>query len=352
MLRPWNDRQLIHLLADNGLADAAEEPFPNDGWSGSQLTLLRRGETRFVLKRTSAAADWIVRATRDRALREAVVAAGELPLPEGVIGPYFGAAADGLGAAILMPDLTGALFDWEQPIGVDDLDRVLRNVAALHASSPEMGIKFPWCPLRERIELLTRRSAERYRANGLAVGQRFIDGWDAFDRQANLAARDLVGRLTADISPLLAALDRLPAAILHGDLKLANVGFRGDEMVLIDWQMTARAPVAVELGWLLVSNVAALPEPPDAVLERYREAAATAGVDLGDWDAQLDLTWIVGLLLRGWRKGLDAETATPTGWGASGSDDLAWWSRKAVEAADRRMTRVSSGRRCRGAGRR
>ncbi|MEX2011036.1 MAG: hypothetical protein WEF51_02235, partial [Chloroflexota bacterium] len=97
------------------------------------------------------------------------------------------------------------------------------------------------------------------------------------------------------------------------------------------------APIAVELGWLLVSNVAALPEPPEAVVERYRAAAATAGVDLADWETQLDLTWIVGLLLRGWRKGLDAEAGTPTGWGASGSDDLAWWSRRAVEAADRRL---------------
>jgi Phosphotransferase enzyme family len=337
VLRPWNDRQLIHLLAENGLADAAEEHFPNDGWSGSQLTLLRRGEARFVLKRTSAAADWIVRATRDRALREAVVAAGGLPLPEAVVGPYFGAAADGLGAAILMADLTGSLFDWERPIGSDDLDRVLRNVAALHASTAESPADFPGCPVRERIELLTRLSAERYRSEGLAVGQRFIDGWDAFDRQADRAARDLVGTLTGDVAPLLAALDPLPQALLHGDLKLANVGFRGDEMVLIDWQMVTRAPIAVELGWLLVSNVAALREAPDAVMDRYRAAATTARVDLAEWDTQRDLTWIVGLLLRGWRKGLDAASGTPTAWGASGSDDLAWWSRRAVEAADRRL---------------
>jgi len=336
VLRAWDGRRLTDLLAANGLADAAEEPFMNDGWSGSELTLLRRGETRFVLKRTSAAADWIVRATRDRALREAVVAAGELPLPEGVVAPYLGAAADGLGAAILMPDLTGALLDWERAIDNENLGRVLKHVATLHAS-PFAGPDFPWCPVRERIELLTRPSAERYRAADLPVGQRFIDGWEAFDRHAEPAAQDLVGRLSSDAGPLAAALDRLPAAVLHGDLKLANVGFVDDEMVLIDWQMVTRAPIAVELGWLLVSNVASLPEPPDVVIDRYRAAAATADVDTGDWDEQLDLTWIVGLLLRGWRKGLDAEAGTPTGWGATGSDDLAWWSRRAVEAADRRL---------------
>ena len=38
-----------------------EAPFPNDGWSGATLTALHRGQDRFILKRTSAAKDWIVR---------------------------------------------------------------------------------------------------------------------------------------------------------------------------------------------------------------------------------------------------------------------------------------------------
>jgi hypothetical protein len=58
---------------------------------------------------------------------------------------------------------------------------------------------------------------------------------------------------------------------------------------------------------------------------------------LGDWAAQVDLGWIVGLLLRGWRKGLDAEAGIATGSGTSGADDLAWWCGRAVEAAERRL---------------
>jgi aminoglycoside phosphotransferase (APT) family kinase protein len=167
------------------------------------------------------------------------------------------------------------------------------------------------------------------------VGDRFIAGWDAFDRRAPAAARNLIARLTADVGPLVQALGELPVAGLHGDLKLANVALLPDADVgLIDWQMTLRAPVAVELGWLVVSNVALLPEPPDAVLDRYRQATQDG---VGGWDAQVDLTWIVGLLLRGWRKALDAEANAATGWGGSGSDDLAWWCARAVEAADRRL---------------
>ncbi len=58
---------------------------------------------------------------------------------------------------------------------------------------------------------------------------------------------------------------------------------------------------------------------------------------IGDWDAQVDLTWIVGLLLRGWRKGLDAEAGAILGSGIAAADDLAWWCDRAVEAAARRL---------------
>jgi len=304
------------------------------------------------------------------------VASGHLRLPDPLVDVYLGAAADGSAAALLMPDLSASLIGWEVagagPLAPVQLDRVLAALAALHrapwgeAIPPGGGLSWPGCPLPERLTLLTRRSAERYRTGGLPVGDRFLAGWDAFDRLAPTSARDLVARLSDDVSPLVAALSRLPSTGLHGDLKLANVALLDEHRVaLIDWQMMAFAPVAVELGWLLVSNVALLPEPPDAVLERYRRLAlAAAGHELhvaapraanpgwegrlwyapldpasvlGDWEAQVDLAWIVGLLLRGWRKGLDADGGAQTGWGASGPGDLTWWSERAVAAAERRL---------------
>ncbi len=73
------DRPLADLLAEHGLTGAPEQPFPTDGWSGSTFSALERGGERFVLKRTSAARDWIVRATRDDAIREAWLANARIP---------------------------------------------------------------------------------------------------------------------------------------------------------------------------------------------------------------------------------------------------------------------------------
>jgi hypothetical protein len=388
MLSSWTERPLDALLDAHDLVDVPEGSFPNDGWSGATLTrLVRPRDGRpFILKRTSWATDWIARSTRDHALREGFIASMPLPLADPLVAPYYGAAADGTSVAILMPDLSGQLVTWEPrggepPVTIDAMERVLVALARMHAmpwpiaAAGDARLIWPSVPLRERLLLLAPRSSARLNADGVAAGTRFLEGWAAFRRLAPRVASDLLEALDENPAPLLDALDALPVTGLHGDLKFANVALLDDSRVaLIDWQMTALAPVAVELGWLLVSNSAVLPEGPELVLERYRRAVdavagrpvgavtpfdrsrefppaaldgvlggeseprfRTIGRTLGNWDAQVDLSWIMGLLMRGWRKGLDAEAGTTLASGVTAVDDLAWWCERAVEAASRRL---------------
>ena len=138
----------------------------------------------------------------------------------------------------------------------------------------------------------------------------------------------------------------MPSVGIHADLKLANVAlFPDDTVAFIDWQMAMRAPVAVELGWFLVANSGSLPMPPAPVMDGYLEAAAAAATDvgrggvaaIGDPEALRDLTWILGLTLRGWRKGLDAADGVTLPSGMTALDDLRWWATAATAAADRRL---------------
>ncbi len=332
------------LLARNGLAGVREEPFPNDGWSGASLSLLRRDDgERFVLKRDATARDWIARATLDGPmLREAWFAAHGPTLPSPVRAPYLGAGVDGDEIGVLMPDLTGVLFDWEAPISAADLDRVLAGLAVLHAYTWDSDAidGGPWCPIRERITLICRASLERPGAARDAVADRLLPGWDAFDRRAPAAARELIASLGDDPQPLVDALAKLPSTLIHGDLKLANVGIAADGSIqMVDWQMVSVAPVAIELGWFLVSNVASLPLQPDDVLARYQAAVtreAPRGADIvGTWSGQVDAAVLAGLLLRGWRKGADAESGVTLASGVSAADDLVWWCDRALAAAER-----------------
>jgi hypothetical protein len=370
----WRERPIDELLVELGIAGLTERELPTDGWSGARFSMIERPASpgrppaRFVLKRTSPSVDWIAAATGDVDLREACLAADERrhTLVLGPTLPYLGAAMDPDGAAVVvMPDLSTELLAWERPsheageIDVEVVDRTLDRLAALHAFPWPVVLEppsFPWCPLPERLTLTARPTCRRHIERGIPAGVesagKLLAGWDAFDRVATPAARALIGDLSDDPGPLVAALDRLPSVGLHGDLKLANVavGTGPDQIRFIDWQMTIQAPIAVELGWFLVTNSAPLPERPGALLDRYRSSltwqlgrrsAGNRPSDeasiVGDWEAQVDLVWIVGLLLRGWRKGLDTEAGARLGSGVSGADDLAFWSDRAVEAAARRL---------------
>ncbi len=372
--RDWRLRSLPDLLEELGLAGLEERPFPTDGWSGATFSMVELPGSqpqRFVIKRTSPVIDWIAAETRDVDSREACLASSA-PLRHDVTSviPYLGAADDRGRAAIVMPDLSAELLAWERPshdraqVAIDVLERVLDRLAWLHATpwwtsiDPAAGDRrpFPWCPLPERLTLTSRPACARHLGRAIPAGiesaGKLLAGWDAFDRAAPPAAVDLIAALSADPLPLVAALERLPVTGLHGDLKLANaaVGPGPEDVRFIDWQMTLRAPIAVELGWFLVTNSAALPERADPVLARYRtsldwhlgrtvDEIGTMDGDhvVRDWAAQLDLAWIVGLLLRGWRKGLDAEAGATLGSGAAGAEDLAEWCDRAVEAARRRL---------------
>ena len=105
---------------------------------------------------------------------------------------------------------------------------------------------------------------------------------------------ELVDRLDEDPAPLLARPGDAPARGLHGDLKLANVALLGDDAIaLIDWQMTLRAPVAVELGWFLVSNSGSLPGAPDGGpgAPMPRRCAGTPALELRRRPQRLRRRW-------------------------------------------------------------
>ncbi len=340
-MTPADLEPLSELLGRHGLAGIAEEPFPNDGWSGAVMTLLRRPDgARFVLKRDSLERDWIARTTADLpVIREAWFAVVRPALPWPVRAPYLGAGLDGGTGeiGILMPDLSGTLLDWTATLAIPELERVLAGMASLHGRDvtnlpADAGEHLtPW---RERISLICRPTLERAGPARDAVADRILPGWDAWDRLATPGARDVVASLAADPGPLLAALAGEPSALLHGDLKLANVGLAADGgLDLVDWQMVLVGPVAIELGWFLVSNVAALPLVAGDVLERYRAAVGADGAAAAM--RQADLAILVGLLLRGWRKGSDAAAGATLASGLSAAEDLASWCERAVEAARR-----------------
>jgi hypothetical protein len=311
------------MLAAHGLTEASEMRLVNAGYSGSALSTLVRGDGQsFVLKRMSFNDDWIMHATEDRRCREVAIAA-RLPevLPGSITSPNVGWARDGLGYALLMRDITRHLLP-ASAVPDDALRTIVERMAELHGTPPPRGV--PWCPLERRLLLLAPAATHRgyvHRTMGHGLQNDLHEGWLAFDRLAPPRARELVHALAADVRSLVRALEMEPQCWLHGDLKFDNIGLDGDgRMWLIDWALALVAPAAVELGWFLAINSRRMTVTLDGVLDAY--AAATRGAAR---EARDGLAAICGLLLRGWRKGLDAEAGEP--------EELRWWCERAVAAS-------------------
>lgn len=303
------------LIDAHGLAGSAEEAFEHTGFSGASLARLVRSDGQaFVLKRMSIARDWIMRATDDHDCREAAFSDASMDLGDLVRTPAVGAARDGGAHAVLMLDISDELVA-PGTISESQLEAIIEAMAALHRRPAPGGV--PWCDLTRRLTLLTPDTARIAEAYDAPVAHDIIDGWARFDELASPEGRTIVHRLFADPAPLVRALERTPAAFLHGDLKFDNIGIDRELRIwLIDWAMTLVAPPAVELGWFLAINSRRLPPSVslDGVMSRYADAAGLVGSARQRHDA---LAVLCGLLLRGWRKALDAA-------GGDGAE-LAWW---------------------------
>lgn len=320
------------LLARHGVR-GEERPLAHDGFSGAQLTEVDCGSERWMLKRINAADDWMMRVTGDAHCREAEFAVSPLvrALPAGVAVPSVGAARDGDGWALLMRDIAPALFRVPGVLDGARADLALRRIAELHAASlggPLHDARIHFCGSRERLSLLAPATGRMLIDEGRDFG--IAAGWRLFEKRAPGAAVRLVRALQADPAPLLHLAASLPATLLHGDAKAANMGVDGDGTLwLIDWALVSHGPVGIELGWLLSVNAGVLPWPPGETLGRYGahlERALGAGrFDGMRWEDQCRVVYLSGLLLGGWSKALDDEAGRP--------DELRWWCDRAAEAA-------------------
>jgi hypothetical protein len=246
-----------------------------------------------------------------------------------VRSPTLGAARDGDGWALLMRDISPQLLPADGIIEADTLDRVLRRLAEMHAVFWEQSVDdaaCDFCPTDVRLTLIRPAVARLLRDRGIDFG--LGRGWARFDALAPPELVALVRRLHDDPAPLARIIDALPATLLHGDAKLANMGVEGDALWLFDWAMVGHSAVCVELSWFLAVNSSRLPLSLDDVIERYRTLLGTA---LGrerfaraEWPAQRAALMLIGVMEYGWGKALDADAGRP--------QELAWWCEGATQA--------------------
>ena len=319
------------LLRAHGIT-APEIAFSHNGYSGARITRIEQGGRRYVLKRVRVEEDWIMRVVGDKESREAQIAASSLPaqLPASIGMPTLGASHDGDGWALLMSDIVSLLLPDSGIVPNETLDRVLAAMADLHTTFWDAEIHqttVTFLAARDWLRIVSPTTGDTLVREGRDFG--LARGWRLFDELAPAAASVLARRLFADMTPLIDLLAPLPQALLHGDFKFGNVGIDSDRVWLIDWAGAMRAPVAVELTWFLAVNSSRLPCSLDETIERYRntlkDRLGQQRLSAAAWETQFHALAIIGLLMYGWGKALDAEAGRP--------DEFRWWCARAVDAA-------------------
>lgn len=311
---------LKRLLNKHGVSLSNWVEIGQPGFSGARIYKQSNHEgISYVLKVTSIHTDWIMRATSDQRCREAILANTTCVRNDQLNSPAIGSAQDGAVFSILMHDISEYLLSDER-LTNDQLNTILLGMSRLHSLTPPNEPDVPWCSIEDRLTLFMPHPEKLAH---FRIANDILRGWELFFDYSQKNIGDLVRSLFDDIDPLKHALGQLPNCFLHGDLKLDNIGIRPDgTLSLIDWSMPMIAPSAIELGWFLAMNSRALPISLDETMTAYTSYSNIEG----RWhERHQSLTILCGLLIRGWRKALDAESGEPA--------ELLWWCERASSAS-------------------
>jgi hypothetical protein len=307
----------------------SRRPLLNDGKSGSTLERVTLADgTELIVKHVDPRRDWIMQATRDTGRIARLWDAGVFErMPATIDTAIVGIASTPGGCMVVMRDVTPSLLPDGVPVTRRQSRQLLAAAAELHrafARRPTDDL----CPLADLLGFLSPAATAPYRADH-EVPRLVMSGWERF---GDLVARDVADAVFGILeSPRLLAdaLSRFDATLLHGDLKLANLGLGHDRVVVLDWgPQTSWGPPAVDYAWYLAVNGASLLASFDEVLDDIRAAAGQAH----DEDA-LRLALLGALVQLGWEKAL----------GATGGDHevrarersgLDWWTARARDALD------------------
>ena len=305
------------------------EPFVNpDGRSSATFERVWIDGSPHVVKYVHPDQDFALRVSGDlgcrmvRAWTAGLLDAAPDLVDHAIVGAAVGHGRNGLGAAVLMRDVSAELLPpGDAPIGLERhaafLDHLAGFCAATWGWRDDPGSGPGLLPYAARWAWFGHAAIAGERALGWPerVPRLAAQGWQRFAERAPAPLARLVDDLRHDAAPLADALHETPSCFLHGDVKASNTGEASDgRTVLIDWAYVGEGPACHELAWHLALDRSRLPVSKEVAANAFRRALERHGVETESWwDRQLSLCLLGAVVQFGWEKAL------------GGEDELAWW---------------------------
>lgn len=309
----------------------ARQTLGSEGASGNTLERVTLADGRdLICKRVSPEWDWISRATKDDGRALSMWTRGIFDrIPPSIDHATVAVEPDGSGWSVFMRDVSDALVPGHRRLDRASLRRVLAAMAELHLAF--WGERFPeLCSLEDRYLLLSPQTARNETEQGNPVGQTIARCWEVF---SELVPGDIATAiLTLAERPALLAeqLAKCEQTLVHGDLRLSNLGLSEDAVVVIDWgERTGSAPAAVELASFIVFDARRLDVARDDVIAGFR------GLYRDRFDERaLHLALIGGLVQLGCHPVLDVVLGGGDAARAAATSELAWWTKTVSTALE------------------
>jgi Phosphotransferase enzyme family len=316
-----------------GLGAIQLTPLSHGGNSGAALLRAEGGASSFILKRVGGGgSDWLARATDDVGRTAQFYEAGVFErMPDSIGHGIVAVERDGEAAWVAMRDVGALLLPSDARLSRAESRRILAAAADLHRAfrgqAPPQA-----ATLEARVGMSSPAIGEAERAQPDLLPKQFEQGWDAFGELVPSDVADVVLSLARDPRPLAQKLlDAYgDATLIHGDLRGDNLGFDGDRLVLIDWDLAAAATPGVEFAWYLAHSARRIDAEHDEIEADHVEAQGN-----GFAHAEHELGMVSGLVQYGWRIAHSARIHTDpaeTEWGRA---ELDWWVPRVRNALER-----------------
>jgi hypothetical protein len=303
-------------------------PLESGGYSGNiiERVTLQDGR-RLILKRVSPEWDWLSRATNDNGRIVEMWRQRLFERMPYVVDHTTVTVEDQAGAwSVFMDDVSEHLFPGDRRINREEVKRILSAAADVHDTF--WGESFPeLCSLEDRYRILSPMTARAEHALGSTVGDTLDRGWEMFSQHAPSDFADVILQIAEEPKPLCDRLRQCKQTLIHGDLRLGNLGLREDRVVLVDWgDRTGTAPPAVDLMWLLGFDAARLEMTKEEVVDEFTSLYG----DRFEPEA-LALSFLGGCVHLGCHLGLGIFYAEDDRSREKAFQELDWW----VKAAER-----------------
>lgn len=240
----------------------------------------------------------------------------------------------GDGWSVFMHDRSVVLLRADRRLDRSSVAHVLGAMAEMHRTFWDEPADL--CSIEDRYHLLSPRTISRELAAGHSADG-LTRGWEAFWEHVPGDVADVIRPLVDDPIPLANQLRTCPQTLIHGDLRLDNLGLTDAGIVLLDWgERSGIASPAVELMWFLGFDALRLDCTREEVVSDFR---SLYGDRVGD--RTMDLAFVGGLVHLGCHFGLGLLGHSPTishlpgdaaAKRAAAEEELDWWLRKVEDS--------------------